>query len=167
MGGLCQRKGANATVTHDELFDANVAASDALSALGILTVFNTGNECNEQLARSPTVAYGNATGGVIEGFVNLTARAPGGPQWAGQTARSKGTTVPELAYITAELHRRGVASQFAAVQVHDDTLTQTGATIKATAWLRTHEPWMVPLVNQVGGNSGPQTLHRGRDTGPL
>ena len=113
MGGLCQRKGANATVTHDELLDANVAASDALSALGILTVFNTGNECNEQLARSPTVAYGNATGGVIEGFVNLTARAPGGPQWTGQTARSKGTTVPELAYITAELRRRGVASRFA------------------------------------------------------
>jgi len=70
LGGLCQRRGPNATVTrerlsnsnlnpspnpslnpspspnqvtHDELFDANVAASDALSALGILTVFNTGN----------------------------------------------------------------------------------------------------------------------------
>jgi len=161
LGGLCQRKGANATVTHDELFDANVAASDALSSLGILTVFNTDNDCNEQLARSPTVAYGNATGGIIEGFVNLTSKAPGGyPQWTGQVARSKGTTVPELAYITAELLRRGVASQFAAIQVHDDTLTQTGATIKATGWLRSHAPWMVPLVNEVGGNSGPQTLHR-------
>jgi hypothetical protein len=42
--------------------------------------------------------------------------------------------------------------------VHDDTLTQTGATIKAAAYLRAHAPWMVPIVNEVGGNSGPQTL---------
>ena len=61
LGGVCQRKGPNATVTHDELFDANVAAANALSALGILTVFSTGNDCNAQLATSPTVAYGNAT----------------------------------------------------------------------------------------------------------
>ena len=111
LGGVCQRKGPNATVTHDELFDANVAAANALSALGILTVFSTGNDCNAQLATSPTVAYGNATGGVIEGFVNLTSRAAGdGEHWAGQVARSKGTSVPELAYITAELRRRDLTS---------------------------------------------------------
>ena len=138
LGGLCQRRGPNATVTrerlsnsnlnpspnpslnpspspnqvtHDELFDANVAASDALSALGILTVFNTDNDCNAQLARSPTVAYGNATGGVIEGFVNITSRAAGdGEHWTGQVARSKGTTVPELAYISTELRRPAVDS---------------------------------------------------------
>ena len=49
-------------------------------------------------------------------------------------------------------------SQFAAIQVHDDTLTQTGATIKAAAYLKAHAPWMVPIVNQAGGNPGPQTL---------
>ena len=41
-------------------------------------------------------------------------------------------------------------SQFAAIQVHDDTLTQTGATIKAAAYLKAHAPWMVPIVNQAG-----------------
>ena len=51
-------------------------------------------------------------------------------------------------------------SQFAAIQAHDDTLTQTGATLKAAAYLRAHAPWLVPIVNEVGGNSGPQTLHR-------
>ena len=63
------------------------------------------------MVRSPTVAYGNATGGVIEGFVNITSRAPGdGQHWTGQVARSKGMTVPELAYITAELRRRDLYS---------------------------------------------------------
>jgi len=57
------------------------------------------------------VAYGNATGGVIEGFVNITSRAAGdGEHWTGQVARSKGTTVPELAYITTELRRPAVDS---------------------------------------------------------
>ena len=46
--------------------------------------------------------------------------------------------------------RRGVDAQFAAIQVHDDTLTQTGATIKAAAYLKAHAPWMVPIVNQAG-----------------
>ena len=160
LGGYCAHKGLNSTVTHDELFDANVAASVALAKHGILTVFNTDNDCNEQLDRSPTVAYGNATGGLVEGFVNLTAKAPGPFHWTGQVARSKGQTVPELEYITAELTRRSVAEHFAAIQIHDDTLTQTGATIAAAAWLKAHAPWLVPLVNQVGGNSGPQTLHR-------
>lgn len=118
-----------------------------------MAIFATSNECNEQLARSPTIAFGNATGGVIEGHVNLTARAPGatfGKQITSSQIFSKGSTVPEMEWITAALRARGVAERFAGIMLHDDTLTQTGATIRTVAWLKQHQPDFVPFVNQVG-----------------
>lgn len=159
LGEYCAAKGAGAGVTFDELFDENVAASDALARLGLLTVFNTDNMCNAQLERAGSVAYGNRTGGIVEAHVNLTARAaPAGGD--GSSIASKGHTVPELEYIASELQKRGVAEQFGAIQLHDDTVVQSGQTIAAAEWLKAHAPWLVPIVNQVGGNSGPQTLHR-------
>ena len=150
----------NASVTHDEIFDVNVRTSERFAKRGILTVFETENGCNALFKRGPTVAYGNRTGGVIQGHTNLTARAPDATFSAGSRAFSKGQTIPELEYITAELVRRGVADRFGGVQIHDDTLTQTGEDIGSTAWLKANAPWLVPLVNQVSGNTGPQTLYR-------
>lgn len=165
LGSYCRKKvaahGPNVSVSHDELFDANVDASTAFAKLGVLAIFDTGNDCNNQTGRAATVAYGNRTGGVIEGHVNITARAEPNPStyWTGQRAQSKGQTIPELEYITSELTRRNVAAQFGGILLHDDTLTQTGADISSVAWLKAHAPWFVPLVNQVGGVSGPQTLY--------
>lgn len=160
LGGECWKLGPNRTVTHDQLLDFNIEASTEYARRGILTVFNTGNTCNKQLARSATVAYGNRTGGRIEGRVNLTARAFGAERKPGVRARSKGQTVPELEYITTELARRGVLDQFVGIQIHDDTEVQTGETIASAAWLAEHTPNFVPFVNQVSGASGPQTLYR-------
>ncbi len=160
IGEYCYRKGANSTVTHDELFEVNVATSDALAKLGVLTVFDTDNMCNAQLYRAATVAYGNATGGIVEGKTNITARAPGLPADSQPRPISKGHTIPELSYITSELARRNKIDQFGGIQMHDDTLTQTGETISSVAWLREHANSFVPFVNQVGGASGPQTLQR-------
>lgn len=167
LGAYCDRKGVNATVTHDELFQANLDAAEALSKLGILTIFNTGNMCNHQLARSPTKAYGNSTGraeqgGVLyEGHVNLTARAvPGITLQEGQAIFSKGQSVPELRWITSELRRRGRLAQFAGIQMHDDTVVQTHREIIGAEWLQEHEPTFVPFVNQVSSTSAPQSLYR-------
>ena len=66
---------------------------------------------NPSPSPSPNPSPNPNQGGVIEGFVNITSRAAGdGEHWAGQVARSKGTSVPELAYITAELRRRDLTS---------------------------------------------------------
>ena len=166
LGAYCDRQGINATVTHDELFEANVDASDTFAKLGILTVFNTGNMCNHQLARSPTRAYGNATGGgrhgvLFEGHVNLTAKAhPGITFQGGESIFSKGQSVPELGFITSELKRRGKLQQFAGIQMHDDTVVQNHREIIGAAWLQRHEPTFVPFVNQVSSTSAPQSLYR-------
>jgi len=162
----CHHKGPDSTVTHDELFEVNVATSDTLAKLGVLTIFDTDNMCNAQLLRGTSQAYGNATGGIVEGRTNITARAPGpdaNQPWPGCKASrpiSKGQTVPELEYITTELARRGKREQFGGIQLHDDTLTQTGQTISNVAWLKEHANDFVGMVNQVGGATGPQTLHR-------
>lgn len=113
IAAYCSRRGANATVTHDDLLDAHIATSDALAKLGLLTTMATGNGCNEWLKIGPTVAYGNATGGVIEAMTNITARGhEGAPTLGlGQPVYSKGTTVradllaptiPSTATATAE-----------------------------------------------------------------
>jgi hypothetical protein len=56
VGAFCDRQGVNASVTHDQVFDAIVDASDDLARLGVLTVFNTDNTCNAQLLRGKTLA---------------------------------------------------------------------------------------------------------------
>ena len=161
LGAYCARKGVNASVTHDDLFEAILEASDALARLGLMTVFNTGNMCNRQLERSKSQAYGNATGGLIFGHANLTARAQPGPNWRVQSkALSKGQSVPELRWLTTELARRGKLDQFAGIQMHDDTIVQTGREIEGAAWLQANAPTFIPLVNQVSGTSGPQSLYR-------
>ena len=156
--------GDNWAPSHDELFDVIVQASAKLESLGVMTVFETENGCNEQLsgAGGTTTSYGNRTGGIIEAQTNITSKSDhGGRVLAeGQRVFSKGQTVPELRYITSELQRRNVSHRFAGVFVHDDTLTQTGHTIAAANWLRENENWFIPIVNQVSGNSGPQTLYR-------
>ena len=157
LSGYCNQRDI---VTHDELFNENIAVSNTFAKRGILTVFNTGNACNKQLALSPTVAYGNRTGGTIEGHTNITAKGPGATRKEGDRAYTKGQTVPELQYITSELQKRGVLDQFAGIQMHDDTEVQTGETIDGANWLHEHAKSFVPFVNQVGGVSGPQTLYR-------
>ena len=168
VGEYCQRKGINATVTHDEIFEVNVRAADALSKLGLLSIFMTGNGCNQQLSRSPTKTYGNVSskGRVLfEAHVNLTGRAhPGGTisgtTYYGLSIFSKGQSVPELQYITSELRRRGKLSSFAGIQMHDDTVVQNQIEIDGAAWLQQNEPSFVPFVNQVSGTSAPQSLYR-------
>lgn len=68
--------------------------------------------------------------------------------------------MPELAYIVSVFRERGVLEQFGAVQMHDDTVTQSGDTIASVAWLQANAPSLVPIVNQVGGASAPQSLYR-------
>ena len=118
--------------------------SNTFAKRGILTVFNTGNACNKQLALSPTVAYGNKTGGTIEGHTNINAKGPGATRKEGDRAYTKGQTVPELQYITSELQKRGVLDQFAGIQMHDDTEVQTGETIDGANWLHEHAKSFVP-----------------------
>ena len=138
-----------------------------------LTWMSMGNSCNEQLFKQlqkphPTVAFGNATGGLLRGGTNLTSGlgSPGGPTWFdypldfNSIPFSRGSSIPELKWITQELRRRGKLEQFAGIFVRDDTLTQSGVDIAATEWLKANEPSFVPLVNQVGGATGPQTLYR-------
>ena len=161
LGGYCTRRGPNATITHDDLFEVAIATSDELARRGILTVFETGNMCNAWMDRAPTVAYGNATGGILESATNITARGhPGQPPPAGKRLWSQGQTVPELEYVTRELERRGKLEQFAGVFVHDDTVVEDGSIIAAVEWLKEHAPTFVPFVNQVGGTSAPQSLYR-------
>ena len=165
LAAYCERRGENASVTHDDLFQANMDASDALAKLGILTVFNTDNMCNRQMLLSPTQAYGNVTGtgehGVlIEGHVNLTAKAPGFLLPAGKRVISKGQSVPELQWITGELAKHSRLEQFAGIQMADDTVVQNGREDTSAAWLQQHAPTFLPFVNQVSGTSAPQSLYR-------
>jgi hypothetical protein len=161
-GRLACPSDSNASTTHDMIFDALIQGAEEFSERGVMSIFDMENECKDSLV---TQAFGNKTGGIVEIHSNITARAASGHLYNGSDpvasrVWSKGRTVPELEYITAELKRRGVAELFAGIQMHDDTLTQTGETIAGAEWLRAHSPELVPIVNQVSGNSGPQTLYR-------
>eukprot|EP01043_Picozoa_sp_COSAG02_P019481 COSAG02_NODE_940_length_15773_cov_5.301263_8_plen_1082_part_00 len=151
--------GPSWSVSHDEMFEAILDGADKLARLGVLSVFETENGCNSPLLAGPTVAYGNATGGVIIGSTNITSKTNRAPL-KDLNLKSRGQTVPEMRWVTSEWARRNVSQQFAGVFLHDDTVTQTGRDIGLAAWLKTHHPDVVPLVNQQMGNSGPETLYR-------
>ena len=69
------------------------------------------------------------------------------------------STVPETEYLLAELERRNISHRFGGLFLHDDTVTQVSYVEKVTEYLHEHAPWMIPIVNQVSGNSGPETLY--------
>lgn len=76
--------------------------------------------------------------------------------------RSWMSTVPETEYLLAELERRNISHRFGGLFLHDDTVTQVSYVEKVTEYLHQHAPWMIPIVNQVDGNSGPETLYRSK-----
>ncbi|KAL1524011.1 hypothetical protein AB1Y20_018926 [Prymnesium parvum] len=41
-------------------------------------------------------------------------------------------------------------------------LSQASNVIEIAEYLKEHAPWLIPMVNQVGGNSGPETLYRSK-----
>ena len=147
--------------THDGLFDAVMAESAQLASLGIYSVFSQVNLAPDQKPRA-TQAYGNRTGGVVQGNTNLTHKSFQSATAGFDTgdARSYMQTVPEVEYLLAELERRNASRRFGGLFLHDDTVTQVSYVVRVTQYLRKHAPWLIPIVNQVSGNSGPAELYR-------
>jgi len=61
-----------------------------------------------------------------------------------------------------ELAKRNMSHQFGGVFLHDDTVTQVSYVVQVTEYLAEHAPWLIPIVNQVSGNSAPETLYRSK-----
>jgi hypothetical protein len=63
-------------------------------------------------------------------------------------------------YLLSELERRNMSRHFGGVFLADDTVTQVSRVIKIVDYLHEHAPWLIPMVNQVSGNSAPESLYR-------
>ena len=137
--------------------------SELLAKLGVYSVFNQVNMDGPDQAPRMTQAYGNRTGGVQQGNTNLTKAH------AFQTAtdrfdtgdyRAWMTTLPEIEYLLSELDRRNISQRFGGLFLHDDTVAQVSYVVNAADFLQKQAPWLIPIVNQVSGNSAPETLYR-------
>jgi hypothetical protein len=160
-----KKHGSDWYASHDGMFEASVEQSEQLAKLGVLSVFTSGTNPipHSQFPRD-TVAYGNRTGGVIPGNKNLTkapfAFNPGG--WEKGVARAFMITVPEVEYMLQVFAERNISHRWGGLFLHDDTVTQESYVIKVAEYLSEKAPWMVPIVNQQMGNSGPETLYRSK-----
>ena len=155
--------GTNWHATHDGMFDALVNESRQLADHGVLSVFARGPLTPLQMPRD-TVAYGNATGGIVQGSTNLTTHTLGGDKNHFDTGdvSAWATTVPEVKWMLSEFARRNISHQFGGIFLHDDTVTQVRPVVAMATYLQEHAPWLIPIVNNVGGNSAPQSLYRSK-----
>jgi hypothetical protein len=80
--------------------------------------------------------------------------------WKLGRVRSFMYTVPEVEYMLEEFERRNITRRWGGVFMHDDTVTQTAWVQDVADYLQQRAPWLVPIVNQQMGNSGPETLYR-------
>jgi hypothetical protein len=82
--------------THDGLFEAVMEESGQLAAQGVMSVFSQVNFAPDQKPRA-TQAYGNRTGGVVQGNTNLTKHSF--QSWTNEfdtgSVRSYMSTIPE------------------------------------------------------------------------
>jgi hypothetical protein len=149
--------------THDGLFEAVLEESNQLAEHGVMSVFSQVNLAPDQKPRD-TQAYGNRTGGVIQGNTNLTTKSFQSSKNGFDTGdvRSYMSTIPEIKYLISELEKRNMSKHFAGVFLHDDTVTQVSYVVKMAEYLQEHAPWLIPIVNQVSGNSAPETLYRSK-----
>ena len=137
-------------VTHDGMLEAILKESEQMAALGILSVFSQVNLSPDQKPRA-TQAYGNRTGGVIQGNTNITTKAfqSGKGHFDTGDVRSWMMTVPEVEYFLAELDRRNISHRFGGLFLADDTVTQVSRVVKVVEYLQQHARWLIPMVNQV------------------
>jgi hypothetical protein len=158
-----ESKGKAWRATHDGLFEAILAESGQAAEHGIMSVFTQVNLAPEQEPMA-TQAYGNRTGGVIQGNTNITTHSfqTSKNRFDTGDVRSWMSTIPETEYLLSELERRNISHRFGGLFLHDDTVTQVSYVEKVTEYLHEHAPWMIPIVNQVTGNSAPETLYRSK-----
>ena len=90
-----------------------------------MSVFTQVNLAPEQ-EPAATQAYGNRTGGVIQGNTNITTHSFQAAKNRFDTGdvRSWMSTVPEAEYLLSELERRNISHRFGGLFLHDDTVTQ-------------------------------------------
>ena len=67
---MAEGRGPEWHVTHDGMFEALMEEARQLAALGVYSVFTQVNLQPDQQPRT-TQAYGNRTGGVVQGNTNL------------------------------------------------------------------------------------------------
>ena len=61
-----------------------------------------------------------------------------------------------------EFHKRNISHRWGGLFLHDDTVTQESYVIRVSECLSQNAPWMIPVVNEQMGNSGPETLYRSK-----
>ena len=118
-------RGPEWRVTHDGLFEALMEESGLAAEHGIMSVFSQVNLAPEQKPKA-TQAYGNRTGGVVQGNTNITMHSFQTAKDGFDTGdvRAYMTTVPEVEYLLSELERRNISQRFGGLFLHDDTVTQ-------------------------------------------
>ena len=83
-------------------------------------------------------AYGNRTGGVIQGNTNLTTKSFQSAKNGFDTGDVYAymTTIPEVQYLLSELEKRNMSQHFAGLFLHDDTVTQVSYVVKVADYLQ-------------------------------
>ena len=160
---MTETNGPSWHATHDGMFDALVEESRQLAEHGVMTVWAQGPIAPQQRPRT-TVAYGNKTGGIVQGSTNLTLHTLGRDWDHFDTGdvRAWATTIPEIEWMVSDFERRNISHRFGGLFLHDDTVTEPSMVVATAEYLQQHAPWLIPIVNQVGGNSAPQSLYRSK-----